>query len=100
MRILFFIDNDSLFLVTFIIDHQGAVRENILVDELLSNPNIIYMETKEGNHFGFYEGGVLEACSYNNSYTYPAKVAVSMFDAIIQLDQDCVGRKKISAPDA
>ena len=53
------------------------------VAEITSNPNIIFMETKYGNHFGFYEGSLSDAFSSEGTYTYPAKVARAFFDCIV-----------------
>ena len=66
---------------------QGAVRENIKVDRLVENPNIIFMEPRRGNHFGFYEGGLLEAFSCERTYSYPPRVALSFFKSIIAHQQ-------------
>ena len=40
------------------------------------------MEPKYGNHFGFYEGPLMEAFSNKISYIYPAKVATAFFRAV------------------
>ena len=53
------------------------------VAEITSNPNIIFMETKYGNHFGFYEGSLSDAFSSEGTYTYPAKVARAFCDCIV-----------------
>ena len=50
--------------------HNGRVEQHLQPDELIRrNPRAIYMQTKHGNHFGYYEG-----CGIK-TYTYPAKVA-------------------------
>lgn len=63
--------------------HGDFIDENLCVDQLTTNKNIVYMETKYGNHFGYYEGSLFDAFSNNESYTYPAKVATTLFDLII-----------------
>ncbi len=61
---------------------QGRVRDNIALDKLAENPHLIYLEPREGNHFGFYEGPLSQAFSNSTSYTYPARLAVAFFGAI------------------
>ena len=63
--------------------HQGDERISLVQKEYLRNPNVIYVEPQYGNHFGFYEGGLTQAFTSRTSYTYPAKVAVEFFDAIL-----------------
>ena len=63
--------------------HQGDERISLVQKEYTQNPNVIYVEPQYGNHFGFYEGGLTQAFSSRTSYTYPAKVAVEFFDAIL-----------------
>jgi len=62
--------------------HNGKVREHVAVNDLSSNPHIVYFEPCYGNHFGFYEGSIFEALSNKTSYTYPAKCAVEFFDTV------------------
>jgi hypothetical protein len=45
---------------------------------------MFYMETKYGNHFGFYEGSLLDAFKNQTSYTYPAKLATEFFETILE----------------
>lgn len=41
------------------------------------------MEPSKGNHFGFYEGSLLQAFdARNDSYTYPAKVSTVFFRTV------------------
>lgn len=59
------------------------MRENICIKEIIDNPNILYMETKYGNHFGYYEGDLFDAFTNNASYTYPAKIASQFFGTVL-----------------
>ena len=63
--------------------HLGRVREHVQVDDFVKNENIIYYEPEYGNHFGFYEGSLWNMFSNTTSYTYPSKLAVEFFNAII-----------------
>ena len=62
--------------------HQGKQREHINVEAFSQNPFLIYMETQFGNHFGFYEGNLMEVFQSKSCYTYPAKVAVEFFQQV------------------
>jgi predicted alpha/beta-fold hydrolase len=63
--------------------HQGNARNNIPYKKLSRNKNFIYLEPSAGNHFGFYEGDLMEAFSSKSCYTWPAKCAVRFFDEIL-----------------
>ena len=54
------------------------------VERFIDNPNTIFMETPHGNHFGFYEGPLIAAFHNTTSYTYPAKLAIEFFNAIVE----------------
>jgi len=64
------------------------VHENIDIAAVTANPHIVLMEPRAGNHFGFYEGGLLQAFSCEDTYTYPARAAKAFFDTILLAD-DC-----------
>jgi hypothetical protein len=59
------------------------VRDNINLERVTANPNLIYLEPMHGNHFGFYEGPLSAAFTNTTSYTYPARLAVTFFNTII-----------------
>lgn len=67
---------------------QGRVRENICLDKVTCNPNLIYLEPQHGNHFGFYEGRLRSAFSNTSSYTYPARLAITFFNTIIEEERN------------
>ena len=52
------------------------------LEKYTSNPNVIFLETSHGNHFGFYEGGFCSAFSNTSSYTYPPRVALAFLEEI------------------
>lgn len=60
------------------------MRQNVDVSIYQKNNNIIYFEPHHGNHFGFFEGDLVDAMTNTTSYTYPAKVATEFFDAILE----------------
>lgn len=60
------------------------MRNNIQLDRVIANPNVIYLESKYGNHFGFYEGAVTEAFSNKTSYSYPPRVAMEFFKTVVE----------------
>jgi predicted alpha/beta-fold hydrolase len=57
------------------------------MEEILSNPNIFYVETKYGNHFGFYEGYLWEMFSSKTCYSYPAKLVIEFFGTLLEKDE-------------
>jgi hypothetical protein len=61
---------------------KGDATSNFDISIYERNPNIVYMETKFGSHFGFYEGPLQQAFSSKTCYTYPAKVATVFFETI------------------
>ncbi len=66
--------------------HAGGHRENIDIDGFYRNPHTIFMEPSHGNHFGFVEGGLLDAVfgESDQCYRYPAQVAEVFFEAVTQ----------------
>jgi len=63
--------------------HQGRVKEHLKPEELTAKcTRTVYMQTKFGNHFGFYEESIFKAFSSKKTYTYPARVARVFFDTI------------------
>jgi predicted alpha/beta-fold hydrolase len=67
--------------------HCDQPSVNLPVQHILAhNPDILYCETKRGNHFGFYEGTAWDAFRgvNNDCYTYPAKLAKCFFDTVLQ----------------
>jgi hypothetical protein len=67
---------------------KGKVREHANLDKYLANSNIIYFEPPFGNHFGFYEGPLHQAFSNKTSYTYPAKVALKLFNDVLAHEKE------------
>lgn len=66
--------------------HDGKAKTNNRIDILKKNSQFIYVETKRGSHFGFFEGeNIFEAFSNKECYTYPAKCAILFFDAILDI---------------
>jgi predicted alpha/beta-fold hydrolase len=63
--------------------HCGKVREHLNPEKLIKNSNIIYCETKYGNHFGFYQGSLLGAFSNKKCYLYPAIMSKYFFNEIL-----------------
>jgi hypothetical protein len=62
------------------------VRLNIPAAEIVNNnPNAIYMETWQGNHFGFVQGSIYQHCVTRDhqSYTFPAKVCEVFFSSLL-----------------
>eukprot|EP01040_Poterioochromonas_malhamensis_P013271 gene13271-14576_t len=72
--------------------HMGQVRNNIQLDRVIANPNVIYLESKYGNHFGFYEGAVTEAFSNKTSYSYPPRVAMEFFKTVVEHQNGKINR--------
>lgn len=63
--------------------HQGQVQEHMGADEFSAlNCKAIYMQTRYGNHFGFYEDSLWKALSSDKTYTYPARVASVFLDHV------------------
>ena len=58
------------------------MSSNIPGEEIRRSPNVIFMQTSHGNHFGFMEGSLMEAFSSDECYTYPAKVALTFFSEV------------------
>jgi predicted alpha/beta-fold hydrolase len=56
--------------------HGDFFDENIDVDKYVENERVVFYAPPFGNHFGFYEGSLLEAFSCKSSYTYPANIAL------------------------
>lgn len=67
--------------------HQGDARISVVKEEYTRNQNVIYVQPEKGNHFGFYEGPLMQAFSNKTSYTYPGRIALEFFEAILQNDQ-------------
>ena len=67
--------------------HLGRVRENICPEQVAASPQVLYVESKYGNHFGFYEGGLLEAFQSRSSYTYPARLAAEFFEVVLEEEE-------------
>ena len=61
---------------------QDRVSENIPLEEFKDIDGIVFMYTSHGNHFGFMEGSLLNAFSSDETYTYPAKVALTFFETV------------------
>lgn len=61
------------------------VHKNLPVPDIITNCNIIFMETDHGNHLGYVEGGLLESISHRNTnYSYPTKLALIFFNEILK----------------
>jgi hypothetical protein len=64
------------------------------MEKYLVSPNTIYFETQFGNHFGFYEGSLINAFKNDTSYTYPGKVAAEFFNTILDEQNFDINLKK------
>jgi predicted alpha/beta-fold hydrolase len=61
-----------------------AVREIVPLQEFKQNPNVIYVETPHGGHFGWVEGRLRDAYETDTMYTYPARVAELLFQSVAE----------------
>jgi len=67
--------------------HQNRVRLHLAPEELVAkHPRAVFLLTCYGNHFGFYEEGILRAMTSKKTYTYPARVARAFFDQVDRED--------------
>jgi len=64
--------------------HWNKINENIDISKFIKNENVLFYAPHYGNHFGFYEGKLLEAFSNKTSYTYPAKIGLAFFRTVVQ----------------
>ena len=63
--------------------HAGRVREHLRPEEFVAaNRRGVYMETRHGNHFGYYEEDLTKALSSDKTYTYPPRVAAVFFEQV------------------
>ena len=68
--------------------HYNFIHENIKIEHFCCNEHFIFYQPPYGNHFGFYEGRLHEAFSNKTSYTFPAKLGLEFFEAVISNSND------------